>query len=298
MVVSVPETRHIPLDQIVEPPAPVRATMDEGKLFELRDSIRAIGLLQPIIVVSVGDGPREMVAVSGSGDLSTSQPAVTRYEIVAGHRRYLAARLVPLATVECKVYEDNWSAKEAAMLAENAFREDITAAEEGWKYCELVEKYTLTEAQLCAMVQQSPEYIYARMDMVRTDEHVAKLVAERRINFSVAKELLKCKDVEHRRYLATLAADSGCTTNVAKMWVNQWKAQQQAALPAPPTTATPDAGSPPVENTVKCWCCSGDKDPQNLRLIYVHWYELDTWERILREAGLRTIPEPQKGAAA
>src|SRR5262249_35329339 len=173
---TMPETRQIPLDQIVEPSAPVRASMDEAKLYELRDSIRAIGLLQPIIVVSVGDGGAKEASASTTDPRSSSQPAVTRYDIVPVHRRYLAARLVPLAEIECKVYEDSWSAKEAAMLAENAFREDVTAAEEGWKYCELVEKYTLTEAQLCALVQQSPEYIYARMDMVRKDETVAKLV--------------------------------------------------------------------------------------------------------------------------
>jgi len=53
------------------------------------------------------------------------------------------------------VYSDGSLAKEAAMLAENVYREDVTAAEEGFFYCELTEKYTLTEAQLCAMVKQS-----------------------------------------------------------------------------------------------------------------------------------------------
>jgi len=288
----VPETRHIPLDQIVEPPAPLRASMDEGKLIELRDSIRAIGLLQAIIVVAVSDGQREREAVSAHGNPSTSSPAVNRYEIVAGHRRYLAARLVPLSTIECKVYEDSWDAKEAAMLAENAFREDVTAAEEGWKYCELVEKYTLTEAQLCAMVQQSPEYIYARMDLVKTDADVAKLVAERKISFSVGRELLKCKDKEHRGYLAGMAADAGCSMKVARMWVQQWQSQQQSSIPATASTTAPDTGSAPVENTLKCWCCGESKDPQNLRLIYLHWYELDSLARILREAGLK----PGEGA--
>lgn len=262
-----PELRYIPLAQIMEPPAPMRATMDEHALVELRDSIRALGLLQPIIVVTVDD----------------------HYEIVAGHRRYLAAKVVPLDAIPCMVYADGTLAKEAAMLAENVYREDVTAAEEGWFYCELVEKHQLTEAALCAMVKQAPEYIYARMDMVRADADVAQLVANRKLNFTVAKELLKCKDKEHRMYLANMAVDSGATGRVVKSWVQQWDAQQQPSIAPAPGAAAPDAGSPPAENTLKCWCCGGSQDPQNLRLIYVHWYELDTWNRILREAGLRTV---------
>jgi len=292
------ETRLIPIDQIMEPPEPVRVTIDEAKLYELRDSIRALGQLQAIIVVPVNkdvsvDAPE--TGTAGTDDTRTDKP---RYEIVAGHRRYLAARLVPLAELRCDVYEDGWKAKEAAMLAENAFREDITAAEEGWKYCSLVERYTLTEAQLCAMVQQSPEYIYARMDMVRKDEVIAKLCAERKINFTVAQQLLKCPEVEHRHYLASLAAESGATGNVVRGWVAQWKAQQTSPQQQLPVAAAPDAGSPVVENTMICRCCKRGNDPQNLRLIYIHWFELDFFDRIMAEAGLGETPKPATAAGA
>jgi ParB family chromosome partitioning protein len=291
-----PDLRNIPLDQIMEPPAPMRVTIDEQGIYDLRDSIRALGLLQPIIVVPVKS------TVDVDGKPSDGEPSVnftvtdTRYEIVAGHRRFLASRLVPLAQMPCMVYEDGSLAKEAAMLAENVYREDITAAEEGYFYCELVEKHTLTEAQLCAMVKQSPDYIYARMDLVRGDEVVSRLNAARKINFTVAKELMKCKDVAHRHYLATMAAESGATGNVVKSWVAQYVAQQQGALEPPPAQPTVDAGTPVHENTIKCWMCNGEKDPQNLRLIYVHWYELEGLRKILVEAGL--APGAPSAAAA
>jgi ParB family chromosome partitioning protein len=270
----------------MEPPAPMRVSIDEAALYELRDSIRALGMLQPIIVVPVtvfdGDPGKAMEGYQVGEYVARGG----KYEIVAGHRRYLAARLVPLAELPCMVYSDGSLAKEAAMLAENVYREDVTAAEEGFFYCELVEKHTLTEAQLCAMVKQSPEYIYARMDMVRKDELVSQLNSQRKINFTVAKELLKCPDQAHRQYLAQMAADSGATGSVVKMWVAQWKQAQSGPQEPLAQQPTVDAGTPVHENTVKCHCCGGDKDPQNLRMIYVHWYELDTWNRILREAGL------------
>jgi ParB family transcriptional regulator, chromosome partitioning protein len=292
-----PELRHIPLAQIIEPPAPMRSSMDEQALLDLRDSIRAIGLLQPIIVIPFpGDGTVPVASEQEGAQRPTWPPAL-RFEIVAGHRRYLACKVVPLETMPCMVYEDGSLAKEAAMLAENVYREDITAAEEGWFYCELIEKHTLTEAQLCAMVRQTPEYIYARMDMVRADAEIAQLVAQRKLNFTVAKELLKCKDKEHRMYLANMAAESGATGRVVKSWVQQWEQQQQPAIPVAPGPTGPDAGSPPVQSSMKCWCCGRGEDPQNLRLIYVHWYELDTWNRILRESGLRTVDNPTPASA-
>lgn len=282
-----PETRNISIDLILEPPEPVRVSMDEQALYDLRDSIRALGLLQAIIVVPV---TASVDAVNADEMHLVTPPVdgrVTRYEIVAGHRRFLACRLVPLKEIECKVFDSAWEAKEAAMLAENAFREGVTAAEEGWKYCSLVERFQLTEAQLCAMAQQSPDYIYARMDMVKTDEVVARLNATRKINFTVAKELLKCKDVAHRHYLATMAAESGATGAVVKSWVAQYYAQQQGTVEMPPPVVVPDAGTPPVENHMRCWCCGGEKDPQNLRMIYLHWYEMEGLQRVLTEAGLK-----------
>lgn len=293
-----PETHNIPIDLILEPPEPVRVSMDEQALYDLRDSIRAVGLLQPIIVVPVTPAlPEGEVTVHFGTPPADIAPKVM-YEIVAGHRRFLACRLVPLKEIECKVYELAWEAKEAAMLAENAFREGVTAAEEGWKYCSLVERFQLTEAQLCAMARQSPDYIYTRMDMVKTDEVVARLNATRKINFTVAKELLKCKDVAHRHYLATMAAESGATGAVVKSWVAQYVAQQQGTVEMPPAVAVPDAGTPPVENHMRCWCCGGEKDPQNLRMIYLHWYEMEGLMRVLVEAGLRPGAPPATAAGA
>jgi len=81
------------------------------------------------------------------------------------------------------------------------------------------------------------------------------------------------------------------------MWVAQWKQQQAGPQEPLELKETPDAGSPVHENTVKCWCCGGEKDPQNLRLIYLHWYELDSLKRILTEAGMVPGAERRGGGS-
>src|SRR6202035_4950988 len=94
---NVAETRHIPLAEIDPPSTPARMAMDDQKLAELRESMRAIGLLQAIGVVA-RDG---------------------RYEIEYGHRRYTCACDLGWITIECRVFHPSELALGAAMLAEN-----------------------------------------------------------------------------------------------------------------------------------------------------------------------------------
>jgi ParB/RepB/Spo0J family partition protein len=274
------------ISEIAEPVMAARVSMDEGKLTELADSIRRQGVIQPIVVVPRDLADRDAGQVpQGQGDSPDSSPA-SHYEIVAGHRRYLASIQAGLERIPAMVWDDKGEALEAAKLHENIFREDLTAAEEGIFYHELVEKYHYNEAELCRAVQHTTDYIYARMDLVKKDAYLTQLVAERKITFSVAREFLKCSDAEHRRYLGNLAADSGASYRTAQSWVLQWKAQQ-AARSAVETAANAPAIVPAVaENPLKCVCCGRGDDPYNLRLLYIHWYEFEAVKRILTEAGL------------
>ena len=159
----------IPLAQIAEPPAPMRASMDEQKLNDLAGDIRLRGILLNLLVVPAGDG----------------------YEIIDGHRRFLAARMVGLAEAPCMVHERNEALNAGAMLVANILREDVTAAEEGWYFLELVERHHWTEEALCQTLGRSADYIAERIALVRKDPEVAGANAERKIEYSVARELLR-----------------------------------------------------------------------------------------------------------
>lgn len=276
----------IPINDIAEPEIPARVSMDESKLEELADSIRRMGVLQPIILVRRDLATGAAAGVSQGGVPTGSSLPLPLYEVVAGHRRYLASIRAGRETVPAIVWDAKSEALEAAKLHENIFREDLTAAEEGLFYHELVDKYNYNEAELVRAVQHTPDYIYARMDLVKKDSYLTQLVAERKISFSVAREFLKCDDAEHRRYLGNLAAESGASYRTAQSWVAQWKAQRAASsaaeavsnMPVPPTIAP--------ENTMVCFVCKRGDDAYNLRLLYVHWYEFDAVKRVLTEAGI------------
>lgn len=259
----VAEYRELRLDEIVEPPLPVRAGIEEAPLEDLAASIRLVGVLQPIIVVPDG----------------------MLHEIVAGHRRYLAAQRAGLDKVPCVIHPEKGIAKEAAMLHENIFREGLTAADEALFYAELIEKYDCTETALCQMVRQSVAYVNQRLELLRDGGGLFEAVRERKVSFSVARQLRRVKDERQRVFLLRQAIESDASERVVRQWVEQWKLD---SLPTPPPAAEADlsrADSPSTDTGLRCFLCGGDKDPQNLRLLYVHWWEQAALEKMLREGG-------------
>jgi len=189
-----PEYKYIPIEQLIEPPSPIRVTMDEAGLTSLCESIKEIGVLQPLLVVRTvlrrpagghADGSECEHLVEVQGD---------HYEIIAGHRRYKACIMANLNAVPCLVFADAEIARHAAMLQENTEREDITPAEEAIFFAELIDRYDYTEEQLLKAVKKSASYVYARLDLFKGNQEVFTALRERKINMAVAQQLNRCKD--------------------------------------------------------------------------------------------------------
>lgn len=254
-----PDYQLLDLSTLVEPPLPVRAAMDEQALDDLTESVRRMGLLQPLIVV----------------------PSDGFFEIVAGHRRYIACRRAGVNPVPCMVYADAELAREAAKLHENIYREDLTAAEEGIFYAQLIEQGNLTEDELCVKVRQSPEYIYARVDLLKGDPEVLQAVLNRKITFSVAKELNRVTDEPHRRYLLDSCVKGGASANTVKHWVHDWKLSKILAPAPAPALPSPEGPLGPAGPSTWCEVCGVAADQQNLVLVSVHKWELETFRKVV-----------------
>lgn len=248
------ELRHIPLDDIDEPSLPARAAMDEGKLAELGSSMAQIGLLQPIIVFPVDTG---------------------RFEIEAGHRRYMCARHLGWKDIPALVFKPDELAQGAAMLAENVNREDLNAAEEALLFAQSAEKYALHEAGLVERFKKSADYIADRLRLLRDDPEVFNACLRREINFSVARELNKCDDEQQRRYFLHQAIAAGSSARVIAKWVSDFRALRQTPLSQTEAPA-PAAQQPEVTvPAVACFLCGGHLDPYNLVAVYIHKHELE-----------------------
>lgn len=259
---TMPETRFISLAEIDPPPTPARVAMDDGKLAELRESMRVDGLFQAIGVVE-DDG---------------------RYRIEYGHRRYTCACDLGWATIECKVYKPSEIAQGAAMLAENIYHEELSAAEEALLFAEHRELYHLDEAGLCARFHVSPDYLGDRFRLLRGDPQVFDALLKRRIVFAVARELNKCPDEAHRRYLLDVAITTGYSSKVMADHVRQWR-NNQTPQPAPvvqPTNLEQPAPAP--EYRQECCLCGGYRDPWAMVNVMIHKAELEAILEQLKRA--------------
>jgi ParB-like chromosome segregation protein Spo0J len=302
----VPEFRQIKIELIIEPAAPMRASMDETALAELAADIRLRGVLQPLVVVPAASSLPSEGEGGAPGDVGAQGGLTPCFEIVAGHRRYLAARMAGLAQLPCMVHERSDEFIAAAKIAENIMREGVTAAEEGWFFLELVEQHGWSEDMLCSKLGKSPDYIAERIRLVRNDAEIAGACAERKIEYSVARELLrvnvntaalviKCrpeevdeanarKIVEHRHFLLRLAIEGGANARQVRSWVEQWKQTYvPAGTPSGDGTA-PAPGGAPAANPLTCIVCQCSHDPHNLVSVFVHFWELELFKRACREA--------------
>jgi len=261
-----PELKQIALADIDEPPLAARVAMDDGKLQELMQSLTSIGLMQPI-----GVKPRD-----------------ARYEIEFGHRRFVAATKLGWHHIAALVYSEGEITEGAAMLAENIHREELSAAEEAILFAESQEKYKLDEAGLCKRFHVSPDYLGDRLRLLRDDPVVFESTLKRRINFSVARELNKCNDESHRRYLLDICERSGCSARVAADYVRQWRV---SASPIPTTQPAPSPDTAPAQVEPyrhECALCGGGKDPWNLLTVTVHKWEWKMIQREIQKSNQRT----------
>ena len=124
---------ELPIASIRPNPYQPRAHFDEEALGELSDSIREVGLLQPVLVRPAGDG----------------------YELIAGERRWRAAGRAGLEHIPALVRESDDSRTLVQALVENLQREDLTALEEAEAYQQLLERPGLTQEDLAARLGKS-----------------------------------------------------------------------------------------------------------------------------------------------
>ena len=172
-----------------------RTRMDEGALYELAESIKAQGIMQPILVrrLEEADGQRRRASLSqsqpGAADLQvgTSRPV---YEIIAGERRFRAARLAGLDSVPVLVRDVPNEAAAAMSLIENIQREDLNPLEEAQGLQRLVKEFGLTHEGAAQAVGRSRSAASNLLRLLNLAEPVQTMLMAGDIDMGHARALL------------------------------------------------------------------------------------------------------------
>jgi ParB family transcriptional regulator, chromosome partitioning protein len=195
-----PGIEEVPINQIDPNPYQPRNRFDEESLAGLTASIRELGVLQPILVRQVGDD---------------------RYAIIAGERRWRAAKRAGLQFIPVIVRQMNDELTLQHALVENLHRDDLNPLEEAAAYQQLVEDFDLTQEEVAHKVGKSRSAVANLLRLFQLPPQVQRLVAEGRVSAGHAKALLGTPDRAFQESLARRVATDGLSVRDTEEAVRQ-----------------------------------------------------------------------------
>lgn len=181
---EMPGLAEVAVDLISPNPRQPRGTLEAEALQELADSIREHGLIQPLIVTQTG----------------------AKYQLIAGERRWQAARLAGLGTVPVIVKEATPQQMLELALVENIQRADLSPLEEAAAYRQLIDEFGLTQEQVAERVGKSRVTVANSIRLLRLPDEIKQALAENRITEGHARAMLALESVgeQHQALKAVL----------------------------------------------------------------------------------------------
>ncbi|HKN84701.1 MAG TPA: ParB/RepB/Spo0J family partition protein [Pyrinomonadaceae bacterium] len=213
-----PEPSEVDLDSIVPGPMQPRTTFDEASLQNLADSIRAHGIVQPLLVRRRGDG----------------------YELVAGERRWRAAKLAGLSRVPVVIKDVPDESLLEIALIENIQREDLNPIEEAQAYKKLIENVGLTQEALASRVGRDRSYITNYLRLLRLPDDLQQLVKEGRLSTGHARTLLALSHLDLQRRVARQIIEGGLSVRATEHLVHKVIEQKPARMASAPRPIDPN----------------------------------------------------------
>jgi len=179
--------RLVAVDRITVNPDQPRSRFDDDSLEELAASMKEVGVLQPIVVTGGEDG----------------------YVLVAGERRWRAAKRAGLTEIPAVVRESTGKPTLVEALIENVQRQDLTPLEEAHAYQQLLENYGMTQEQVASRVGKSRPAISNTLRLLQLPQEVQDMVDAGDLSAGHARALVGLEDAAYATHLAGRAVDDG-----------------------------------------------------------------------------------------
>lgn len=232
------EIKDLDLCKILPPELDVRRTTGDAGIEELAESIRSVGLIEPIVVRPRGSG----------------------FEVIAGHRRLQACTKLGLEKVECKILDVDEDKAMDIRCQENLHRLDISPIEEAdiVGYLHYEQKVELPE--IARRVGKNIEWVHDRIDIIHYPDFVKDALHAKELKLGVAKELVRVNDEKVRTLLFDNAIRGGITVGTARQWRISY---MDVIVPGEgPEADALEAGllAEPVPVDIKCFIC-GESSP-------------------------------------
>lgn len=206
--------REIPISSITANRRQPRSRFDEEAMAALTASIRELGVLQPVLVRSSGNGT---------------------YELIAGERRWRASRRAGLSTIPAIVRTADDTASLEQAIVENVQREDLNPMDEAAAYQQLIEDFHLTHDELATRVGKSRAAISNTLRLFQLPPSVQRMLADGQLTAGHARALLSTPDRSFQESLARRAITEGLSVRAVEDLARQ---HNDPARPGAPGTST------------------------------------------------------------
>ena len=208
--------QNLPLSDIEPNRGQPRHDFDEAALAALAASISQFGVLQPIIVTELADG-------SGT------------YRIVAGERRWRAARAAGLGEIPAIIFSGDELAAAQVSLVENIQRRDLSAVEEALAFSDLIERFGLTQDEVADKVGKSRPAVTNSLRLLELPDAVLEMISDGRLSMGHARAILGLNDKsdEARTALAEKVAAADLSVRETERLVKSLNAPKKEKKPQP-----------------------------------------------------------------
>ncbi len=201
---------YLPLDEVHPNPKQPRKFFDKTALFELAESIREYGVIQPITVRRVADG----------------------YELIAGERRWRGAYMAGLEEIPCILVEAGDKKSALLSLLENLQREDLSFFEVAESYKSLIREQGMTQEELAYKVGKSQSSVANKIRLLRLPPRVKKLVRDYDLSERHARALLMLDNEERQIEAVNKIIAGGMSVTRAEALVKSMLAEDKTKAKA------------------------------------------------------------------
>jgi len=192
---------YLPISKVEANIDQPRKHFDEGALHELSESIREHGVIQPLTVRKLSSG---------------------YYQIIAGERRWRAARLAGLKEIPCRVMDADEQKRTEIALIENLQREDLNPLEEAEGYKHLVEDFGLTQEEVASRVGKSRPAVANALRLLSLSKDIKPFLETGELSAGHARALLKVRGSEEQRALAQKVIGEGLSVRQTERLADKW----------------------------------------------------------------------------
>ena len=222
-----------------------RMDFDDEEVEDLAVSIGRIGLINPIIVRKKDE----------------------MFEIIAGHRRFVAAQKCGIEKIPCYVHEGKETDATEITIAENLFRTDLTPVETACMVNDIINNDIMDLDQVAAAMHRSRRWVASQIDLLAWPDDVLEIVHKGKLSVSAASNLALVEDDKYREFLTRNAVDSGATARTTAAWLQAWRsmAPPEEAISAEPLPA--GSAVLPAVPQAPCLCCGDIKRTDALATV-------------------------------